>query len=528
MDFTNIPTAKIEEALEEAKIKGDVPNALLFEAELAKRNKAKASETGLREQGLSGLYEGLASGLGAPVDIVTAGLNKLGMDIEKPFGGSESIKSGLQAISGGRAITDVPPQDAPQRILRGTGEVFGETIPAAATLATVGPKAAITAAPTAWNAFKNALASVRGEAAAAPATFAATEAATAVGGGLAESSVAELFPENPTAQMIANILGAVAGGKTAEIPERLLRPKATGPLTSDELKSEAGRLYEIQKSEGLSAQPDVTDKIFGDVFSFLDQSGYLTAVRGSNQVRVAPDYAKLRPVVNMLEAYADKGMTAARIQTMRRSIAARMRDTTGEEKNALRNVLRIFDENTATLAPQIKVANAMYSRAMKAEQVEELLELAKTRATSANLDMENAIRTEFRQLARNIIKGREVGWSQDEINQINQIVEGGSAENIARFIGKFAPTGVVSAGLGGGVPYGLAYNVTGDPLASGAVAAGVLTTGQLGKTAGGLLQKQNVNELYQSIVQGRNMTPEAQRKLYSALTAYFGGQAVTQ
>lgn len=528
MDFTNIPTSKIEEALETATAKGDVPNALLFEAELAKRNKSKASETGLREQGLSGLYEGLAGGLGAPVDIVTAGLNKLGMNIEKPFGGRESIESGLQTITGGRAITDVPPQDAAQRILRGTGEVVGETIPAAATLATMGPKAAITAAPTAWNAFKNALASVRGEAAAAPATFAATEAATAVGGGLAESSVAEIFPENPTAQMIANILGAVAGGKTAEIPERLLRPKSTGPLTADELKSEAGRLYENQKTQGLSAQPQVTDKIFGDVFSYLDQSGYLVPVRGSNRLRVASDYEKLRPVISTLEAYAEKGMTAANIQTLRRSIAGRMRDTTGEEKNALRNVLRIFDENTATLAPQIKVANAMYSRAMKAEQMEELLELAKTRAISANLDMENAIRTEFRPLVRNIIKGREVGWSQDEIAQLKQIVEGGSAENMARFIGKFAPTGVVSAGLGGGIPYGLAFQTTGDPLVSAGVAGTTMGIGMLSKKAGGMLQQQNVDQLYNSIVQGRNMTPEAQRRLYSALTAYLGGQAATQ
>lgn len=528
MDFSNIPTEKIEEALQKAIAQSDIANALLFEGELNKRNASRASDTGLVEQGVSGVYEGIASGLGAPVDLVTSGLNKLGMDIQQPVGGRESIEGLFQALSGDRAISDVDPQTAGQRIARRTGNVVGETIPAATALATAGPKAAITAAPSAWNSFKNALASVRGEAAAAPATFAATEAATAVGGGLAESSVAEILPDNPTAQMIANVLGAVAGGKVSEIPERLLKPKTTGPLTADDLKKEAGNLYELQKTKGLSAQPDVTDKIFGDVFSYLDQSGYLSPVRGSNQVRVAPDYNKLRVVVNTLEAYADKGMTAANIQTMRRSIAGRMRDAQGEERNALRNVLRLFDENTANLAPQIKVANAMYSRAMKAEQMEELLELAKTRAVSANLDMENAIRTEFRPLVRNIIKGREIGWSQDEIAQLKQIVEGGSAENMARFIGKFAPTGVVSAGLGGGIPYGLAFQTTGDPLVSGAVAGATMGVGMLGKKTGAMLQKQNVDQLYQSIVQGRNMTPAAQQRLYAALTAYLGGQAATQ
>ena len=528
MDFSEITTADLEKALEKAIQAEDMPNALLFENELKKRATQQGADTSLVEQGVSGIYEGLARGVGAPVDLVTAGLNKLGANIENPVGGRESIEGLFQALSNQQAISDVEPQTAGQRIARGTGQVVGETVPATAAIVAAGPKAAVTASGTAYNAFKNALAQVRGEAAKAPAAFAATEAATAVGGGLAEKTVAEVLPDNPTAQTIANMLGAAAGGKAAEVPERLLQPKSTGPLTAEELKSQAGALYDRQRDQGLSAQPDVTQAIESDVFKYLDQAGYLAPVKGSNRAIVATDYTKLRPVYKMLEAYAEKGMTAANIQTMRRSIAGRMRDAQGEERNALRNVLRIFDENTAKLAPEIKVANAMYARAIKAEQLEDLRELAATTAVAANGDMENALRQEFRSLLRKIIRGTEKGWTSDEVDQLKQIVEGGSAENMMRFLGKFAPTGVVSAGLGTGVPFGVAMNVTGDPIVSGTVAGSVAGLGIAGKKAGAALQQQNIDRLYQSIVQGRNMTPAAQMRLRAALTSYLAGQAAAQ
>lgn len=528
MDFTDITDEALERALDAALQAGDGPNALMFQRELNRRQRGGEKPTGktnITQQGMSGFYEGAADILGAPVDLVATGYEAVtGREID-PVGGSQSLRDFLTKTT---MIKEEQPQTAAQRIARGTGQVLGETAVAAPAIVAGGARAALGAGSSLYEAGKRAFKDVAEEAKAAPAAFAAAEGATALGGGLAESSVAELFPESPTAQMVANVLGAVVGGKTSEIGSRLLEKKPTGPLTAEELKSEAGRLYELQKSQGLSAQPDVTADIDREVFSYLDVSGYLTPIRGSNKVRVAPDYTKLKPVVNMLEAYADKGMTAANIQTIRRSIAGRMRDAKGEERNALRNVLRIFDENTAQLAPEIRVANGMYARAMKAEQVEELRELAANRATNANGDMENALRTEFRMLLRRIIKGQEQGWSREEVDQLKQIVEGGSAENMARFIGKFSPTGVVSLGVSAGLPYSAVYGATRDPALASAAAGGTMAAGFAGKQAGAALQQQNIDRLYQSIVQGRNMTPAAQMRLRAALTSYLAGQAAAQ
>jgi hypothetical protein len=530
MDFSKRTIDEIQTAYDRAVAANDFAVAMMLQKEIDDRisSSEKTSDAGSNvfEQGVSGIYEGLASGLGAPVDIVTSGLNAIGAGIERPIGGRESIEGLFQLMSGDNAISQTEPQTAGQRIARGTGRIVGETAPATVGMLAAAPKAVVSGADDLVGSVKNALAGMKSEAKAAPVSFAGTEAAAAVGGGLAASSVAEVLPDNPTAQVIANILGAVAGGKAATIPDRLLQPKTTGPMSADDLKSAAGELYDKQRDFGLSAQPDVTENIYSEVFSNLDNGGYLTPIGKGENVTVASDYPKLRQVVKTLEKYADKGMTAARIQTMRRSISGRMNDAVGEERNALRNVLRVFDENTASLAPEIKVANAMYSRAMKADQVEEMLELAKTRATANNLDLENSMRIEFRSLLRKIIKGQERGWSQDEINQIKQIVEGGDVENIARFLGKFAPTGPVSLMSGGVLPL-IASNITRDPLVLGGIAGTQFGLGVAGKMAGSRIQQQNIDRLYQSIVQGRNLTPQASARLRQALGAYFAGQAAS-
>ena len=531
MDLTKFSDQQIMDAAASATAAGDYANALMFQSELANRTSAQAkqaNQTSLGEQALTGAYEGLARGAGAPVDIVSSGLEALGVPVgDAPVGGSQSLRNLFQALSGGEAMTDVEPQTTGQRIVRRGAQAVGETIPAAATLAVAGPKAAISAAPTTYQAAKQVLGNVRTEAARAPARFAGTEAATSLSAGLAGATVAEVFPESPTAQMVGEIVGALAGGKFSDAATRITTKTPKGPMSAADLKKEAGNLYELQKKEGLSAQPQVTEKIFEDALRIQGQQGYPNPRKGSDKVRVAPDYAKLRPVFSMLDAYADKGMTAANIQTLRRSISARMNDAVGEEKSALRNVLRIFDENTAELAPEIKVANAMYARAMKADQIEELRELAQTRATSANLDLENALRTEFRPLLRKIMKGQERGWTQSEIDQIKQIVEGGSTENLMRFIGKFAPTGPVSA-MGGASAAGLVGMVTRDPYLLAGTAATMYGAGAAGKAMGARLQKSNIDKLYQGIIKDRNLSPEAQDRLYSSLTAYLTSQAATQ
>jgi hypothetical protein len=244
--------------------------------------------------------------------------------------------------------------------------------------------------------------------------------------------------------------------------------------------------------------------------------------------KIDPDMPKMKAVMKFLESYAGKEMGGANILQIRKVISGRLNDAKGSERNAIRGVLREFDANTAELAPNIKVANAMYARAMKADQIEEMVELAKKSGRARNGDMEGAYRDQFAALSRRIIKGQESGWSKSEIDNINQIVEGGTLENILTRIGKLQPSGAVSAATSLGVPFGLSMQVTGDPFVSGTVAAGVGGVGIAGRQMAGGLQKQNIDNLYQSMIQGRNMTPAAEQRLKAALTTYLSGQAATE
>src|SRR5690606_6127403 len=105
-------------------------------------------------------------------------------------------------------------------------------------------------------------------------------------------------------------------------------------------------------------------------------------------------------------------------------------------------MLEQFDQFLDPLAPQIAQANQIYSRAMKGEAIETAIELAGSRAGQfSGSGFENALRTEFRAMERAIIKGDLRGLSEAEKEAISRVARGGSLENIARWIGKFAPSG---------------------------------------------------------------------------------------
>lgn len=524
-DFSAFSDAQIATAYDKAAAAGDWSNALMIKSEMDKRSAKPTAQTNMTEQAMSGLYEGLASGFGAPVDIVGAGLRKLGAPVpEDAFGGSESIKRGLGLLSGGQAIAEAGPQTQGQRIVRGAAESIGGSVPATLGMIGAGAQLATKGTGTAWDAFKSLLKSGAEEAKSAPAAYAATEAAISGSGGAARGAVETSFPDNPTAQTIAEFLGAIGGAAAVKTASRLASKATNAAMTPEDLKSTAGDMYNAIRTSNVVLPPSATGAIHQNVVNVLDDAGALHMV--GNKVSVAQDYPKVSSAYELLKLYAGKDMDAKRVLTIRQSIANRMNDAEGTERRLLRLMLKQFDAETGNLSPDIKAANALYSRAMKAEQIGDMMDVARLNASRySQSGIENAIRQEFRALAKAIVRGTETGWTPDEVTQINRIVEGGSMENIARFAGKFSPKGVVSAATSLGVPFSAAMKVTGDPYVSGAVAAGVGATGKAGELTAAALQKENVNALMQSILQGRNMTPAAQDKLRAALTAYLAGQA---
>jgi len=103
----------------------------------------------------------------------------------------------------------------------------------------------------------------------------------------------------------------------------------------------------------------------------------------------------------------------------------------------------------------ITAARDFWSRASKGELLEGLVERAGIRAGQfSGSGFENALRTEFRQLALN--KKRMRGFTKNERLLIERVAAGGAVANALRFVGKFAPRGVISTAItaGGGAAIG--------------------------------------------------------------------------
>ncbi len=171
------------------------------------------SSAGRPQAAARGFNTGLANVLGAPVDATNWLLDKIGVPTsDKPFLGSDSIKSGLDTAGGALSqalggngdrltydnVSDLPPIERPFAI---GGEAIGSSVPlAAAPLAMAragiaGPKV---------------LAPVMEMARNSPGLFAAGEAAGAAGAAQG-GALAEVFdPGDQRTRMLAEIAGSIA------------------------------------------------------------------------------------------------------------------------------------------------------------------------------------------------------------------------------------------------------------------------------------------------------------------------------
>lgn len=98
-------------------------------------------------------------------------------------------------------------------------------------------------------------------------------------------------------------------------------------------------------------------------------------------------------------------------------------------------------------AAALKEARNLWSRKSKAEEIAQLIERAEISAPNFSASgFENALRTEFRSLAKNPKRMRR--FTKEEQAAIKKVAQGGRLENAMRMIGKMAPTGAVSGMFG--------------------------------------------------------------------------------
>lgn len=265
-------------------------------------------------------------------------------------------------------------------------------------------------------------------------------------------------------------IGATVGGATGGVLGGLAgRAQTAAVPTVKELEDAAGAIYDSARASGVFATPQMSQGIAGKIEGIARAENIVLPKSG----RVDASYPKIAGIIDVFNEYAGEPLDVGRLQAIRRRIQDAAKSADPGERRIAMMMLGEFDDFASNVAPELAEASDLYWKAKTGEMIEEAIELADNRSGQySQSGMENALRTQFRQLNANIIKGRVKGIAPELAEQISLVADGAPLQNLARFVGKFATRGPVSSvptllaggsGLAMGGPLGAA-------LAAGAVA----------------------------------------------------------
>jgi len=293
-------------------------------------------------------------------------------------------------------------------------------------------------------------------------------------------------PGGPVAQTIAKTAATapleLLGGRALHSGLSKVGPPATvGPPAPKNIIPEVGDLFKSgsqafdrARNFGGGIKPESFERLANGINNLKEKSGLSVrinetlhpqsfAVRNEILDTIAKkgdslsfdDLVELRQIAS--DAAGTKVPADARIATiMRKEIDSYVDSLSAKD---------MVGGNPRAASASLNEARDLWRRASKGKTIETEIELAGISANSFHgAGFENALRTQFKQLSRRIAKGHEPGFSPAEIEMIRKVANGGKLDNVFRWIGKLAPTGVVSGGLAGGAGY-----VAGGPLGAAAV-----------------------------------------------------------
>lgn len=473
---------------------GDTAGARRFlELAAASRAGPSASQTNIVEQAGSGVNEGMASALGAPVDAMTWLLNKgiggvnavAGTEIgaiKNPVGGSESIRGALAPF-----ISDTQPQGVGQRYARRIGQEVGYGVPAAiasTAIPAIGPAARANF----------------------PAYMAANTASD-VGAGIGGQTAREIAPNNDLLDMAMSLGGGIG---TAAGISAATRSRPPAP-TLDDVEARARDAY--ARAEGSGVQ--LTDEGRQGI---VDRLGTVTAENRATNPNLYPRTNEVlgdvsrRPPMSLWDA-----------EELRRQIGNDIASDPAEARVGVA-LKRELDDYLRTIQPnEVRGGDAMDAvadlaegraashTARKAREVMQAEARGESRASTTGTggNVLNAQSQNVRRIYDNetdlLKKGSRSGYTPDEIEAMRRVVFPSAAERIGRTLGRLSPTtgGLMAAANTAGATAALMGNPIGlFSMASGAV-------GAVAQGAAEMAKKRKIAELLDTILRGGVAAPKS-------------------
>lgn len=299
-----------------------------------------------------------------------------------------------------------------------------------------------------------------------------------------------------TGAAIGGLTGAALQGVGNAISTRSARKAAEQAApAADDLKSAAQSLYRQSEAEGVTIAQPAIQRLGGN----------LKLAAGRINDRLRPNTAGY---MDDIEAMATGNMSLEAFDEFRQSLGKSIARAQPDDARTLTSMKRLVDNFADNLKPGdftgdaqaavglLKQARQTWARASKAQTIERILDSADVDGVGryTQSGFANAVRREMRTLYKSIQKGKQAGWTKEEVALIRQMAMGGSNSRLVNLFAKFAPRGVVSIAAGqvigsmapgvGNVAMPMIGHVAGEVADRGAMAAAqALRTGAATGTA---------------------------------------------
>jgi len=308
--------------------------------------------------------------------------------------------------------------------------------------------------------------------------------------GYAGGRALKAVPTAPTEYVGGKIAGfseavdpLTVAAKTAAYPFQQVGDIALpGIPSSEELKAKSRAAYKKATESGVFFDAKQFDNLVDDLRTNLrDEEG--------KKVLLVPElHPESSAVLTALERYKGSNKTLEDMDMLRQVV----RDASSSQKPADRRIGRLIRNKIDEFVEDVpigdkagvdalKEARDYWSRAKKGDVIEDMLFDAglDSAGTFTGAGVENAIRREFKKLAKS--KDFRL-FNKDEQRVIQDVVEGGPVSNALRWVGKFAPTGVVSGTAGPALGSFLGYGAAGA-LGAGTGALAIPAVGAVSRVA---------------------------------------------
>ena len=428
-------------------------------------------------QGLSGVNEGIAIALGAPVDLTTAAINLgttginflTGTDIpqiENPAGGSGTFRQLLAPTI--REESDDPALQMTRRVGQ---EIGAWAVPAGGTISK----------------------------AAKPATTAVKELIAATGSGTGAAIAQQVAPDNPVAEFVGQVAGSVTPAGAARAVT-----KGGKRIAVDDLRAAKNTAYQAVDKAGVTFGPQDYDNMLVGLVNEA-QSKHISPTRHQ---------AAYSFINDMIQRRGNKPMTLTELdqlrQEVRRDLVVPSYSNPDKAADAFFGDMIVdaiddmIDANPSGSAA-MKAARLANSRLRKTEMIEDAIVRAERRAASTGSggNLNNAIRQNLRAILDS--KRRSKSFTKEELAELEKVVRQGGLENILRLVGKLSPSG---NGLAAWFGIGAASQGYGALPIAGLIAKSLADTGTIRKA----------NQLQQRVAgrgAPRSMPPPSPAVLYA-------------